>query len=69
MTNMLDHKPGDKLEVRAGSQWIPCIILSIATYVGKSGPGYYAGYDPASQSCASFWCNDRVLRRRTIGTH
>lgn len=60
----LKHRPGDKLEVFERGSWVPCVILSIAGYAGKSGPGYYASYDPRRDSCSSFWCNDRVLRFR-----
>lgn len=60
----LKHAPGDKLECFDAGRWVPCVILSIATYVGKSGPGYYASYDPASDRCSSFWTNDRMLRER-----
>lgn len=60
----LQHKPNDKLEVFDRGQWVPCTILSIASYIGRSGPGYYASYDPPRADCAEFWCNDRCLRHR-----
>lgn len=62
---VLAHKPGDRLEVFEYGAWKPCVILSVASYVGKSGPGYYAAYEPPSDRCSSFWTNDRVLRERT----
>jgi hypothetical protein len=60
----LKYKPGDKLECFDMGQWFPCVILSVASYAGKSGPGYYASYDPVSDRCRSFWTNDRMLRER-----
>lgn len=63
--NRLAHKPGDRLEVFERGEWVPCVILRVASYVGKSGPGYYASYDPPSDRCASFWCSDRALRGRS----
>jgi hypothetical protein len=64
MTSQLQHKPNDHLECFQNGRWVPCIILKVASYVGKSGPGYYAAYDPPSESCDSFWVNDRMLRQR-----
>ena len=58
------HTPGQKLEVFEHGRWLPCAILGPATYVGKSGPGYYAAYDPPRPDCASFWCHDGILRYR-----
>lgn len=60
----LAHKPGSKLEVFENGRWVRCVLIRVADYVGKSGPGYYAAYDPPRASCSSFWCNDRVLRVR-----
>jgi hypothetical protein len=59
------HKPGSRLEVFEHGRWVPCIILKVASYSGRSGPGYYAAYDPANPHCSEFWCHDRVLRART----
>lgn len=60
----LKYSPGALLDVFENGRWVHCVILRIAEYVGKSGPGYYAAHDPPSPSCASFWCNDRMLRSR-----
>jgi hypothetical protein len=59
------YRVGDKLECFDAGLWLPCIIQQIAPYVGKSGPGYYATYDPRDPSCGTFWVNDRMLRART----
>lgn len=60
----LQYKVGDKLEHYENGRWVPCVIIQIAQYVGKSGPGYYAAYDPPRISCSSFWTHDRALRLR-----
>lgn len=64
MQKVLQHKPGDRLEVFERGQYVPCVILSIAGYAGKSGSGYYAAYDPPRPECASFWVGDQHLRDR-----
>jgi hypothetical protein len=65
MTKILKYTPGDKLECfDVNGRWVHCVIVSIATYVGKSGPGYYARYDPTRDGCRSFWTNDRMIRER-----
>ena len=58
----LQYKPGDKLLKFERGNWVPCIIIKIASYVGKSGPGYYAAYDPPRESCSEFWTCDRFLK-------
>lgn len=59
------HKPGDRLEVfDSNGRWVPCVLTSLAGYAGKSGPGYYASYDPGNPQCTTFWTNDRMLRPR-----
>lgn len=62
----LQYKPGNKLEVFENGNWKPCVLIKIATYVGRGGPGYDAAYDPPNERCASFWCNDPVLRQRHV---
>lgn len=64
MNRLLEHKPGNKLECFERGNWVPCVLIKVATYVGRSGPGYYAAYDPPNPNCASFWINDRMLRAR-----
>jgi hypothetical protein len=60
----LSHAIGDRLDVFEHGSWRPCVLIKLAEYVGKSGPGYYAAYDPPSPNCSSFWVNDRILRER-----
>jgi hypothetical protein len=60
----MKHAPGERLEVFENGHWHPCVITSIADYVGKSGAGYYAAYDTPRERCSSFWCYDRILRER-----
>jgi len=58
---MATYNPGDILETFVRGEWHPCIVLKIAKYVGRSGPGYYAApfpYDPSRE----FWTCDRFLR-------
>ena len=62
---MANFKPGDKVFVsETPSRKVAAIIMREASYVGKSGPGYYASYDPPVAQCSSFWVHDRILELR-----
>jgi hypothetical protein len=64
------YKVGDKIEARdpATGYWRPAIVESIASYVGRSGPGYYILWDFGRRreqwESAGGWANERSMRPR-----
>ncbi len=44
----MNYKPGDLVQVRdpASNQWRDAMILRLASYVGRSGPGWDYCWDP-----------------------